>query len=95
MIDLSTCALRAGLHVPFPNIGAATLKAQPSYFASVGRSHIGYDATHHDVLDGLAVGAVHSHYLLAEQASPFIDIGFIAALVAAVFPFPGHKCYFA
>jgi hypothetical protein len=71
----------------------ATLQAQTAHFASVGWSHIGYDTTHYDVLNGLTVKAGHGCYLLTKQATPLIYIDLIAACFTAVSPFPRHQLF--
>ena len=86
-----TLTLRAGLHVPNTDIIAATLQAQTAHLASVRRSHVSNDATHHDVLDGLAVRAEHRRNLLTEQPSSLIHLSLIATGLASIFPLPGHS----
>jgi len=82
--------LRAGFHVPYPDMVAAALQAQPPYLTPVGRGDIGYDASHDDILNGLAVRARHGRNLLAEQPAPFIHLSLIAASLTAIFTFPSH-----
>ena len=52
-------ALAFGTGVPIPDadVVAAAVEAEPADLAPVRRCHVGDDASHHDVLDGLAVGA--------------------------------------
>lgn len=73
---------------------AAALQAQSAYLASVGWGHVGNDTTHDDILDRLTVGAGHSRYLLTEQPASLIHLGFIAAVLAAIYSFPRHDSYF-
>ena len=77
------------MHIPNPDVVAAALQAQTANLATVGRGHVGYDATHHDVLDGLAVGARHGGNLLTEQSTTLIHLGFVSAGLTAIFQFPG------
>ena len=77
--------------VPAPDIIAAAVQAQSAHFASVGWGHIGYDAAHHNVLDGLAVGTRHGRNLLPEEPSPLVNLGFVSASLASVFQFPSHS----
>lgn len=77
----------AGVFVPDPDVAATTFQAQSAGFATEGGRHVGDDATDNDVLDGMAVGARHGRNLLIEQATTFIDFGFVAAFQAAVFEF--------
>ena len=53
----SFLALGTGAFIPYPDAVAATVQAQASHLASVGGCHIGYDTTHHDVLNSLAFWA--------------------------------------
>ena len=82
---------RTGVHVPFPDIVAAALQAQTACLIPVRWGNIGNDATHDNILDGLAVRTIHGCYLLAEQPTPLIHFGFISASLAAIFQFPGHQ----
>jgi hypothetical protein len=77
----------AGVFVPDSDVAAAAFQAQSAGFATEGRGYVGNDAADNDVLDGMAVGARHGCNLLIEQATTFIDFGFVAALDAAVFEF--------
>lgn len=77
----------AGVFVPDPDVAAAAFQAQSAGFATEGRGYVGNDAADNDVLDGMAVGARHRRNLLIEQATTFIDFGFVAAFQAAVFEF--------
>ena len=83
--------LRTGVHVPFPDIVAAALQAQTACLTPVRWGYVGNDATHDNILDGLAVGTRHGCYLLAEQTTPLIHFGFISASLAAILQFPGHQ----
>ena len=76
--------------VPYPDAVAATVQAQTAHLASVRRSHVGYDAAHDDILDGLAVRASHRRDLLSEESAPLVYIRFISAGRASKFQFPGH-----
>ena len=69
---------------------AAAVQTQPPHLASERWRHIGDDASHHDVLHGLAVGATHRSDLLTKQTAAFIHVGFIAAVLTSVFFLPGH-----
>ena len=77
----------AGVFVPDSDVAATTFQAESAGFATEGRGYVGDDATDNDVLDGMAVGARHGRNLLIEQATTFIDFGFVAAFQAAVFEF--------
>jgi hypothetical protein len=83
--------LRTGLLIPYPDIVAAALKAQSSHLAPIGWGHISNDTTHHDILDGMAVGTRHGCYLLTEQSAPLIHLSLISTSLAAIFPFPSHS----
>ena len=50
-------ALGAGVTIPYSDVVAAALQAEPSHLASVRRCHVSNNATHHNVLDAFAVGA--------------------------------------
>ena len=76
--------------VPYSDMLAAALQTEPADLASIGRCHVGYDPTHHNVLDGLAVRTQHGTDLLAEESSAFVHLGFVATLAAAIFEFPSH-----
>ena len=52
-----TITLGAGVLIPHPDFITAALQAKAPHLTAVRRSHIGYDATHHQVLDSVAVGA--------------------------------------
>ena len=82
--------LGAGLHVPYTDILAAALQTQPTHLASIGRSHVGNDTTHHDVLDGLTVRTEHGRNLLAEQATSLIHLSLVATDLTTIFQFPRH-----
>jgi hypothetical protein len=69
---------------------AATLQTEPADLASIGRCHVCNNPTHHDVLDALAVGTRHGTYLLAEESSAFVHLGFVATFLTAIFEFPSH-----
>lgn len=77
----------AGVFVPNPDVAATAFQAQSAGFATEGGGYVGNDATDNNVLDGMAVGARHGRNLLIEQATTFIDFGFVAAFQAAVFEF--------
>ena len=83
-------APRTCSHVPDAYLITATLEAEASDFAPVGGCYIGDDASYDDVLNSPAVRAYHWGNLLPEQSSAFVNIGLIAAIVAAVFLFPCH-----
>ena len=82
--------LRTGLHIPNPDVIAATLQAQTTYLASVGRGYISNDTTYHDVLDGMAVRAEHGRNLLTEQPSSLIHLSLVTTGLTAIFSFPRH-----
>jgi hypothetical protein len=69
---------------------AAALQTKPADLASIGRCHVCNDTAHHNVLDALAVGTRHGTYLLAEESSAFVHLGFVATLATAIFEFPSH-----
>ena len=75
------------MFVPDSDVAATAFQAQSAGFATEGRGYVGNDATDNDVLDGMAVGARYGRNLLIEQATTFIDFGFVAAFQAAVFEF--------
>ena len=77
--------------VPDADLVAAAVEAQTAYLAAVGGSHIGDDAADDEVLNCLAVRTAHGGDLLAEEASPLVDLCFIAARCAAIFQFPCHS----
>jgi hypothetical protein len=79
-LTLGTCAL-----IPNPDIIAATIQTESPNFASVGWSHVGNDASNHNVLDGLAVRATHWGNLLVKKTAPLIHLGFIPASLTAIF----------
>ena len=78
------------MHIPFPDVIAATLQTQPTHLASVGWGDVGNDTSHYDILDGLAVRTRHLNNLLTKEATPLIDIGLVATVFAAIFQFPCH-----
>ena len=82
--------LGAGLHVPYTDVIAATLQTQTSHLASIRWCHVGYDTTHHNVLDGLTVWAGHRRNLLTKQSSSLIHLSLIATGLTAIFQFPCH-----
>ena len=82
------------MFVPYSDIIAAALQTQSSNFASIGWGHVGNDTTNHDVLDGFAIRARHSGYLLTEQSTSVIYLGFIATSLTAIFQFPSHRLLF-
>ena len=86
-------ALAFGTGVPIPDadVVAAAVEAEPADLAPVRRCHVGDDAPHHDVLDGLAVRARHGGYLLTEEATPLVHLSLIPTRIAAIFQFPSHK----
>ena len=86
----NTVLTRSGESVPDAYLVTAALQAQSSHLASVGGRNICNDASHHNVLDGVAIRTRHGRNLLTEEAAPFIYLGFIAAGLAAIFQFPGH-----
>ena len=75
--------------VPYSDMLAAALQTKPADLASVRGRHVGNDTAHHNVLDTLAVGTRHGTYLLAEESSAFVHLGFVATLATAIFEFPG------
>lgn len=81
----------AGVLVPDSDVAAATLQAQSSCLATERGGDIGDDTADNDVLNGVTVGTRHGRNLLIEKTTPFIDSGFVTALVAAVFEFVGHE----
>ena len=83
--------LGTGLMVPYLDIIAATLQTQTAHLTSVGRSHVGNDATHHNVLDGMAVRTRHRSNLLTKEPAPLVHLGFVATLLTAIFQFPSHN----
>ena len=83
--------LRTGLLIPYPDIVAAALKTQSSHLAPIRWGHISNDTTHHDILDGMAVGTRHGSYLLTEQSAPLIHLSLISTIPTAIFPFPSHS----
>ena len=85
-----TLALGTGMPIPHSDFVAAALQTEPPHFAPIGRCHIGNNPTHHDVLDALAVGTRHGTYLLAEESSAFVHLGFVATFLTAIFEFPSH-----
>ena len=78
------------MFVPYPDVIATALQTQAARLASVRWCHIGNDATHYDVLDGLAVRARHRRNLLMKESATFVHLGLVAALLAAIFQFPRH-----
>ena len=83
-------ALGTGMQIPDTDAVAAAMQAQPPYLASERWGHVGDDASHHDVLHSLAVGATHRGDLLAKKTAAFIYVGFIAAVLTSVFFLPRH-----
>ena len=79
-----------GFLVPNPDVIAATLQTQTARLASVRWSHVGNDATHHDVLDGMAVWARHGRNLLSKESTTFVHLSLVATLLAAISQFPRH-----
>ena len=49
--------LGAGVFIPYSDFVAATLQTQAAHLASVRWRHVGNNATHHNILDSVAVGA--------------------------------------
>ena len=80
-------ALGAGVTIPYSDVVAAALQAEPSHLASVRRCHVSNNATHHNVLDAFAVGARHGAYFLTEEPAPLVHFCFIATLATAIFEF--------
>ena len=78
------------MSVPYSDIIAAALQTEPADLASVRGCHVCNDTAHHNVLDALAVGTRHGTYLLAEESSAFVHLGFVATLATAIFEFPSH-----
>ena len=83
-----------GMFIPQSDVITAALQTQTANLTSIGRCHVGNDATYHDVLDGLAVRTRHSRNLLTKESASFVHLGLVAALSAAIFQFPSHtpKC---
>ncbi len=86
-----TLAFRTSTFIPRPDVIAAALQAQTACHASVGRNYIGNDATHHDILDGLAVWTRHRRNFLTKESTPLVQLSLVAALSAAIFQFPSHN----
>lgn len=78
------------MFIPYSDSVTATLQAQTANLASVRWGYISYDTTDDDVLDTLTVRAGHSCYLLTEQTTSVIHLGFIAASLTSTFQFPSH-----
>ena len=68
--------------VPYTDALTATMQAEPANLASKRWGYIGNDATHHQMLDGLAVGTTDCGYFLTKQASALIKFGFVTAVEA-------------
>ena len=84
-------AFGACVSVPDADVLAAAVGAKATHGAVERWCHVANDATHHQVLYGVAVGARHRDDFLAEESAPFVAVGFIAALVAAACGFPRHN----
>ena len=78
------------MFVPYPDVIAAALQTQAAHLASVRWCHVGNDATHHDILDGLTVRARHRRNLLTKEPATFIHLSLVATGFAAIFQFPSH-----
>ena len=83
-------ACRTSVFIPEPDVVAAALQTKTAHLASVRWGHVGNDATHHNILDGLAVWAQHGRNLLTKESTPFVHLSLVATLPTAVFQFPGH-----
>jgi len=81
---------RTGFHIPYSDVIAATVQAQPTNLASIRWGYVSNDATNYNILDCLAVRAAHGRNLLTEETTPFVHLGFIATGLAAIFQFPSH-----
>ena len=79
-----------GMFIPQSDVITAALQTQTANLTSIGRCHVGNDATYHDVLDGLAVRTRHSRNLLTKESTTFVHIGRVATLLTAIFQFPSH-----
>ena len=79
------------MFVPYPDVIATALQTQAARLASVRWCHIGNDATHYDVLDGLAVRARHRRNLLTKESTTLVHLSFVAALLATIFQLPSHQ----
>ena len=82
--------LGTGLHIPYPDIAAATLQAQAACLASERRSDIGDDASYYYVLNAATVLTRHGRNLLIEHTTPLIHVGLISTRPAAIFQFYSH-----
>ena len=76
--------------VPDSDVVATAVQTQTPYLASIGRSHVCYDAANDNVLDAFAVWTQYCHNLLSEETTPFINLSLIATMLAAIFQFPSH-----
>jgi len=83
--------LWTGMLVPYPNIIAAAVQAQPSHLAPVRWRHVGNDAANYNVLNGLAVGTGHGRYLLTKETASLINFSFIPTILTTIFQFPSHR----
>jgi len=86
--------LWTGMFIPQSDVITAALQTQTANLTSIGRCHVGNDATYHDVLDGLAVRTRHGRNLLTKEPTSFVHLGLVAALSAAIFQFPSHTPFF-
>lgn len=82
--------LGAGMLIPHPDAVAAAIETQAPHLTPIGRSYVGDDATHHNILDGLAIRTRYSRDFLTKESTPFIHLGFIATSPTAIFQFPSH-----
>ena len=83
--------LWTGMFIPQSDVITAALQTQTANLTSIGRCHVGNDATYHDVLDGLAVRTRHGRNLLTEEPASLVHLSLVSALSAAVFQFPRHQ----
>ena len=83
-------AFRTSMPVPLTDSSTTAIEAQPPHCTAEWGGHIANDATHHDMLYAMAVGAVHGDDFLPEQSAAFIIIALITTGAAPVFLFPCH-----
>ena len=76
--------------VPLTDSSTTAIEAQPPHCTAERGGHIANDASHHDMLYAMAVGAVHGDDFLPEQSAAFIIIALITTGAAPVFLFPCH-----
>ena len=83
-------AFRTSMPVPLTDSSTTAIEAQPPHCTAERGGHIANDASHHDMLYAMAVGAVHGDDFLPEQSAAFIIIALITTGAAPVFLFPCH-----